>query len=226
MTMSDIEAVIEAYGQSAASAHKLGFDGVSIHAAHGYLIDQFFWDKTNLRNDRYGGSLENRSRFAAEIVGEIRRRTSPEFPISLRFSQWKGHDFNAKLASGPQELERMLRPIIDAGIDMLECSQRRFWEPEFAGSDLSVAGWTKKVTGLPTVTVGSVSLDAEMNPLQAQRSQPVRIDRLLEMLERGDFDLVAVGRALIANPDWPQIIRDRAYDRLKPYDPNMLKTVC
>jgi 2,4-dienoyl-CoA reductase-like NADH-dependent reductase (Old Yellow Enzyme family) len=75
------------------------------------------------------------------------------------------------------------------------------------------------------VTVGSVSLDSEMNPLQAQRSQPARIDRLLEMLERGDFDLVAVGRALIANPDWPQIIRDHAYERLKPYDPNMLKTV-
>lgn len=225
MSVGDIENVIDAYGQAAEAAHRLGFDGVSLHGAHGYLIDQFLWEKTNLRVDRYGGTIERRSRFAADIVAEIRRRTAPDFPISLRISQWKGHDFKAKLAVNPQELEQMLRPIVEAGVDMIDCSLRRFWEPEFEGSDLNLAGWTKKVTGLPTIAVGSISLDSEMIPLQAQHSQPASIDRLLEMLERGDFDLVAVGRALIANPDWPQIIKAQAYNRLKPYDSALLDTV-
>jgi 2,4-dienoyl-CoA reductase-like NADH-dependent reductase (Old Yellow Enzyme family) len=225
MSVEDIENVIDAYGQAAQAAYRLGFDGVSLHGAHGYLIDQFFWDKTNLRDDRYGGTLEKRSRFAADVVREIRRRTAPEFPISLRFSQWKGHDFTAKLAANPRELERMLRPIIDAGVDMFDCSLRRFWEPEFEGSDLNLAGWTKKVTGLPTMAVGSISLDSEMMPGQVEHSQPTSIDRVLEMLERGDFDLVVVGRALIANPDWPRIVKAQAYDCLKPYDSALLDKV-
>ena len=225
MSVEDIENVIDAYGQAAEAAHRLGFDGISLHGAHGYLIDQFFWDKTNLRDDRYGGTIEKRSRFAAEVVREIRRRTAPDFPISLRFSQWKGHDFTVKLAANPRELERMLRPIIDAGVDMFDCSLRRFWEPEFEGSDLNLAGWTKKVTGLPTMAVGSISLDSEMMPGQVEHSQPASIDRLLEMLERGDFDLVVVGRALIANPDWARIIKAKAYDCLKPYDSALLDKV-
>ena len=226
MTQADIDAVIDAYGVSAEIAYKMGFDGIALHGAHGYLIDQFLWDKTNLREDRYAGSIEARATFAAEIVAEIRRRTSPDFPISLRFSQWKGHDFSAKLANNPQELERMLRPIIDAGVDMFDCSTRRFWEPEFEGSDLNLAGWTKKVSGVATMTVGSISLDTEMiDTLLGQSSQPTGIDRLIEMLERGDFDLVGVARALIANPDWPMLIRDGSYNKLKPYNPELLEKV-
>jgi 2,4-dienoyl-CoA reductase-like NADH-dependent reductase (Old Yellow Enzyme family) len=226
MTGTEIGAVIDAYATSAVSAYKMGFDGVALHGAHGYLIDQFLWDKTNFREDRYGGTLEGRATFAADVVAEIRARTSSDFPIVLRFSQWKLHDFSARLANSPQELEGLLRPIVDAGIDMFDCSSRRFWEPEFDGSDLNLAGWTRKVTGIPTITVGSVSLDNEMiESLTGHSSETMRIDRALEMLARGDFDLIAIGRALIANPDWPQIVRRGAWGELKPYTPELLERV-
>lgn len=226
MEQTDIDAVVDAYAASARTAYEMGFDGVELHGAHGYLIDQFLWERTNLREDRYGGSIEWRARFVAEVIGEIRNRTAADFPIALRFSQWKGHDFGAKLAHNPRELERMLTPIVDAGADMFDCSTRRFWEPEFEGSDLNLAGWTRKITGKTTMTVGSVSLNAEMFATFAgETAGTTRIDRLLEMLDRGDFDLVGVGRALIANPDWPQIVRDDAWDRLRPYTPSLLETL-
>ena len=76
---------------------------------------------------------------------------------------------------------------------------------------MNIAGWVKKITGMPTITVGSVSLDQDFvsQPSEGEgaTSEPASIDRLLEMMERGDFDLVAVGRALIANPDWPKLVR-------------------
>jgi 2,4-dienoyl-CoA reductase-like NADH-dependent reductase (Old Yellow Enzyme family) len=223
MTQSDIDEVIDAFATAAATAHAMGFDGVELHGAHGYLIDQFLWEATNTRSDEYGGSIERRARFAAEIVAEIRSRTNPDFPIALRFSQWKGHDFGAKLVRTPQELERMLRPIVDAGVDMFDCSQRRYWEPEFLDSAMNLAGWTQKVTGVPTMTVGSISLNNElMATLMGESAGTAPIDALLEMLTRGDFDLVGIGRSLIANPDWPSIIKEEAWERLQPYTPSLL----
>ncbi len=106
--------------------------------------------------------------------------------------------------------------LIDAGVDIFHCSTRRFWEATFEGSDLNLAGWTKKLTGLPTVTVGSINC----NTAYTDQDSPAivdNLDRLWEMLERGDFDLVAVGRALIANPAWPQLIRRGAVAELVPF---------
>jgi len=144
MTQSDIDAVVEAFGKAAHSAQALGFDGVELHGAHGYLIDQFFWEGTNQRTDRYGGDLVARTRFAVEVIQEVRRRVGPDFPVVLRFSQWKLQDFDAKLARTPQELEKFLSTLAATGVDAFHCSTRRFWEPEFQGSDLNLAGWTKK----------------------------------------------------------------------------------
>ena len=87
MSQQDIDQVIQAYGQAAASAERLGFDGLEIHGAHGYLIDQFFWEGTNQRTDQYGGDLTERTRFAVEVIAEIRRKVSPDFPVVLRFSR-------------------------------------------------------------------------------------------------------------------------------------------
>jgi 2,4-dienoyl-CoA reductase-like NADH-dependent reductase (Old Yellow Enzyme family) len=224
MTVPEIEEVVDAFAQSAVHAADLGFDGIELHGAHGYLIDQFLWEETNLRDDQYGGSIDKRARFAADIVREIRRRTGPDFAISFRFSQWKGHDYNAKLVRSPQELELMLKPIVDAGVDMFDCSQRRFWEPEFAESDLNLAGWTQKVSGVSTMTVGSVSLNNElMATLMGESAGSTRIDNLLEMLARGDFDLVGVGRSLLANPDWPRLVEGESWDQLQPYTPSLLQ---
>lgn len=103
---SEIVAIVEAFAQAAAEAKRLGFDGIELHGAHGYLIDQFFWEKTNTRTDRYGGDMVKRTRFATEVIEACRRAVGPEFPIVLRFSQWKSSDYAAKLAKTPAELER------------------------------------------------------------------------------------------------------------------------
>lgn len=217
MTIDEIESVINAYGFSARLAQETGFDGIEFHAAHGHLIDQFFWSRTNRRSDRFGGDLVERTQFAAEVVRECRRSVGPDFPICLRFSQWKHSIYDAELVETPDELERFLAPLIEAGVDMFHCSTRRYWEPAFDGSDLNLAGWTKKLTGLPTVTVGSINC----NTTYTDQDSPAiadNLDRLWEMLDRGDFDLVAVGRALIANPAWPQLIRRGAVEELIPFD--------
>jgi 2,4-dienoyl-CoA reductase-like NADH-dependent reductase (Old Yellow Enzyme family) len=227
MTQSDIDAAVQAYAQAARSAQEVGFDGVELHGAHGYLIDQFFWEKTNQRTDGYGGNLVGRTRFAAEAVRETRRRVGREFPVALRFSQWKIDDYNAKLATSPAELDRFLRPLVDAGVDLFHCSTRQFWQPEFEGSDLNLAGWTKKLTGKPTITVGSVTLGADF---AASFRSPdsvacTGIDDLLDRLERGEFDLVAVGRALIANPDWAAKVKACALGDLRPFDRGLLASL-
>jgi len=196
MTQGDIDAVIAAYGEGAEAARRLGFDGLELHGAHGYLIDQFLWEVTNRRADRYGGDLVERTRFAVELVQEIRRRVGPDFPVLLRYSQWKMQDYGAKLARTPDELARLLEPLADAGVDVFHCSTRRFWEPEFEGSDLNLAGWTKKLTGKPTITVGSVTLATDlMSSIQAGGAGVEGIAPLLDRLEREEFDLVAIGRA-------------------------------
>jgi len=230
MTQKDIDAVVEAFAKSAGYARKLGFDGVEIHGAHGYLIDQFFWEGTNRRSDGYGGSIEKRTRLACEIARAIRAATGPDFPILLRFSQWKQQDFTARLAQNPAELERFLTPMVDAGVDMFHASTRRFWEPEFPENDpeLNLAGWTKKITGLPTMSVGSVSLNDDFINAFFQKgaeATEAHLDGLVKMLARGDFDMIAIGRALLVNPDWPNKVRAGHVDQLVPYDPKVLETL-
>jgi len=225
MTQRDIDEVIAGFARSAGYAKQLGFDGVEIHGAHGYIIDQYFWEGTNAREDMYGGSLKRRTRFAGDIIRAVRTTVGSDFPVLLRFSQWKQQDFAAKLAAGPAELESFLKPLVDAGADCFHCSTRRFWEPEFpdTGSDLNLAGWTKKISGKPTISVGSVGLNEDfIAAYRTKGAETAGIDRLLDMLGRGDFDLVAVGRALIVNPDWPNKVRSGQFDQLKPYSPDAL----
>ena len=219
MDAGEIEAIFEAYADAAANAAALGFDGVEIHGAHGYLVDQFFWHETNARGDDFGGDIAARTRFAAEIVRRVRSRTSPDFPIILRFSQWKMQDYGARPWPTPNDLKAFLRPLVDAGVDIFHCSQRRYWEPEFNGSDLNLAGWTRKLSGKPTITVGSVTLSAEMiaTVMEGETATPRSIADLVDRLERKEFDLVAIGRALITNPDWPKMVASGRAGHLNPF---------
>jgi 2,4-dienoyl-CoA reductase-like NADH-dependent reductase (Old Yellow Enzyme family) len=227
MTERDIADTISAFARAAADARRLGFDAVEIHGAHGYLIDQFFWHPTNQRTDRYGGkTLAERTRFAVELIQAVRRATSPEFPICLRLSQWKLQDFTARLATSPGEMEAWLIPLVQAGVDILHCSQRRFWEPEFAGSDLNFAGWAKKLTGKPTITVGSVGLSGDfLAAFKGEGSTPSALDELLRRFDRGDFDLVAVGRALLTDAEWARKIEEGRSSELRGFDKSSLATL-
>ena len=161
-----------------------------------------------------------------EIIKAIRVATSPDFPIILRYSQWKQQDYSARLAETPQLLEEFLAPLSNAGVDIFHCSTRRYWEPEFKNSDLNLAGWTKKLTGKPTITVGSVGLNGDFFGAFAGKGSDTRsIDDLVERLDRGEFDLVAVGRALLQDPNWTNKIRQGDMDKLETFSGDALATL-
>ncbi|MGW3630868.1 NADH:flavin oxidoreductase [Streptomyces sp. NPDC005122] len=226
MTQQDLDDVIEAFAKAAADAERIGFDGVELHGAHGYLLDQFLWSGTNRRTDAYGGDPVARARFSAEIAAAVRSAVSPDFPVIFRYSQWKQQAYDARLAETPEELEAILAPLAEAGVDVFHASTRRYWLPEFDGSDLNLAGWTKKLTGKPVVSVGSVGLDGEfLKAFQGEGSSVRGIDDLLDRLERDEFDLVAVGRALLQDPEWAEKVLAGRFDELKAYDPAALRTL-
>jgi 2,4-dienoyl-CoA reductase-like NADH-dependent reductase (Old Yellow Enzyme family) len=229
MSEEDIADTVAAFARAAADAKRLGFDTVEIHGAHGYLIDQFFWSGTNKREDRYGGAtIRERARLAGEVVAAIRAAVGEDYPIILRVSQWKQQDFGARLAHTPDEMADWLQPLVDAGVDVLHCSQRRFWEPEFPELDgeqgLNFAGWAKKLTGATTISVGSVGLSGEfIAAFGGEASRPEGLERLIERMERDEFDLIAVGRALISDPQWVAKVRAGDSDGLKDFDASALR---
>ena len=224
MSDADVADAIASFARAAADAQRLGFDAVELHGAHGYLIDSFFWEGTNQRGDGFGGpTIAERGRFAAEILKAVRAAVGPDFPVIIRLSQWKQQDFAYRIATSPDAMEQWLRPLADAGADVFHCSQRRFWEPEFPEIDgeagLNFAGWAKKLLGLPTITVGSVGLSGDfIAGFGGEASQPASLDNLIERLDRDEFDLVAVGRALIVDPDWALKVRDGRSSELRDFD--------
>lgn len=220
MSDAEIADTINDFARAAANAKMVGFDGIELHGAHGYLIDQFFWDGTNTRTDGWGGDMVARTRFACEVIRAVRAEIGPDMPLVLRWSQWKQQAYEAKLAPTPEALEAFLAPLTDAGVDCYHCSTRRYWEPEFEGSALNLAGWTKQLSGKPTITVGSIGLDQDfVSTYGATGAIGTRgIDDLVERLAAGEFDLVAVGRALIANPDWANQVRAGRLAELREYD--------
>lgn len=200
-TLKQIDQVIDGFASSAKTAKEIGFDGVEIHGAHGYLLDQFHWAQTNKRSDQFGGTLEDRIRLSIDVVTEIRRRVGEGFPIQFRFSQWKGGSFDAQIADTPKELESILVPLVEAGVDIFHPSTRRFWLPAFEGSDLTLAGWTKRLTHKPAIAVGHVGVPTPFG--EDVVSKEVYRDEDLEALyDRGEFDLLAIGRAILADPEW------------------------
>ncbi|MFT5453014.1 MAG: 2,4-dienoyl-CoA reductase-like NADH-dependent reductase (Old Yellow Enzyme family) [Enterobacterales bacterium] len=231
MTALDVQEVINAFIQAAVDSKRIGFDGIEIHGAHGYLIDQFFWQDTNQRDDEYGGDISKRTRFAVDIIKGIREKCGPDFPIFLRFSQWKQQAYSAKLANTPAELEAFLKPLVDAGVDVFHCSTRRFWDAEFEGSTLNLAGWTQKITGKPCIAVGSVGLSGSFIDEEKRdmaESSSVAKDSFNELsgrLNKGEFALVAIGRALLQDPEWVLKVRENRLDELADYSKKSLMSL-
>lgn len=223
LSTEEIADIVHAFASAARNAKDIGFDAVEIHGAHGYLVDDFLWEGLNQRDDAYGGSRARRSQFAVEIVQAIRAEVGEDFPIIFRFSQWKQQEYTARLATTPEELLEVLQPISDAGVDIFHCSTRRFWEPEFEGSELNLAGWTRKLLNKPTITVGSVSLNEEfITTFAGGEAASADIGELLSRLDKNEFDLVALGRALIANPDWLKRVQAGDNASLRTYEKSLL----
>jgi 2,4-dienoyl-CoA reductase-like NADH-dependent reductase (Old Yellow Enzyme family) len=227
MTDREIADAIASFAVAARNAVEVGFDGIAIHGAHGYLIDTFFWSDTNQRSDRYGGGAMARARFGAEVVANIRTEIGPEVPIMFRFSQHKQQDYKARFAETPEELGVILGALADAGVDLFDASNRQFNRPAFEGSDLSLAGWARKLTGKPAMAVGGIGLNNWLQDTYKGRSETLAVNNLEEVARRiaaGEFDLAGVGRALLNDPDWAK--RARSGEAFLPFDTgNLAKLV-
>jgi 2,4-dienoyl-CoA reductase-like NADH-dependent reductase (Old Yellow Enzyme family) len=230
MTEADIRDVVDAYARAASDARAVGFDGVEIHGAHGYLLDSFIWLQTNRRRDGYGGATSNRIRFAVEVVAAIRRAVGPGWPIVFRFSQWKSGYYDARIADTPDELAAILQPLAAAGVSVFHASTRRYWEPAFADSARSLAGWARVLTGCPSILVGSIGMSRvhETRALRNAENTTVAVDgieRLLEIVTRDGIELVALGRALLADAEWANKIASGRTDDIRGLFPSDLETL-
>jgi 2,4-dienoyl-CoA reductase-like NADH-dependent reductase (Old Yellow Enzyme family) len=237
MTESDLDEVKASYVRAAMLAQEAGAIGVEIHGGHGFLLDQFLWSETNRRADRYGGAaMADRVRFPAEIIAAIRAATGGGFLIGFRFSQWKGNHGRrhptsaselARIVDSPQELETMLAALRSAGVDLFHVSARRFDRPEWPDSELSLAGWTKRLTDAPVIAVGSVGLglDVVQSLYEGREAAPHEAVAILEQSlaesERrfrcGEFDLLAVGRASLGDQAFANKVFARRLSDIFPY---------
>ncbi len=218
MTRHDLQELELAYVRAAQQAQSLGADGIEVHSAHGYLLDQFLWAETNQRDDEYGGrTLAERARYSAEIVAAIRASVGPKFLISYRFSQFKEVDYGAAVAESPEDLGAMLRLLRAGGVDLFNVSSRRFHKPEWPESahpEFTISEWAKSMTDAAVMTCGSVGLNVEMfaNLFDDEEPSELTLERdlrlLAERVRRGTLDLVGVGRMHIANNDFVNKVRE------------------
>lgn len=221
MSAAEIASTLDDFARSAAAARRIGFDGIEIHGAHGYLPDQFLWSGTNQRTDCYGGPLQNRIRFAAELVAACKAAAGADFPVSYRLSQWKQLDYAAQVARDRRELGVLIDALCAAGVDIFHCSTRRFWDPAFADDPRPLAAWVRELSGRPVMTVGSVTLGTDLKAPTGRSYAAVDLGQIAvleEGLRAGRFDLVAIGRALLANPDWVRLVEEGRPEELRAFE--------
>lgn len=186
-----MQQIVAAFAQAAAIAKELKFDAVEIHGAAGSLIEQFFHPATNHRTDEYSAHAVSRTRFATDIIHATRKAVGKAFPIIFRFSQESCGKVSTRLAERPEELSEFLHPLRDAGVDIFHCTGSHFAKPAFEGSGLNLAGWTRIITGKPTISTGNEATQSNSN-----------LQKLYRMLLSEEFDLVSLAGELQTDPLW------------------------
>ncbi len=219
ITVDEIHAIVKQFGEAAFHAKRAGFDGVQIHAVHeGYLIDQFAISMFNQRTDEYGGSLENRLRFAKEIVEEIKKTCGDDFPVTLRFSvksmikDWRvgalpGEDFEEK-GRDTEEGLKAAKLLESYGYDALDTDVGTYdawwWNhpPMYQKKGLyrEYCKMVKEVVDIPVFCAGRMD-----NP-----------DMALEAIENGECDVIDLGRPLLADPDYCNKLRCGKITQIRP----------
>ncbi len=202
MSGDDIRSVREGFARAAQRARDVGFDGVEIHAANGYLLDQFNTTYTNRRTDRYGGTPENRIRLTAEIVETIRTAAPSDFVVGVRLSEAKVNDFEYRWPGGPDEAATIFTTLASAGASYIHMAgEGRGFRDALGSSAEPFTALARRLTGLPVIANGGLG-------------DPDLAD---QVIRGGHADLVAIGRAALANPDWPRRIQQSstiaAFDR-------------
>ncbi|MED3727784.1 NADH:flavin oxidoreductase [Priestia filamentosa] len=191
-TKEEIKEVINGFVHSAKRAQSVGFDGVEIHGANGYLLDAFLTDYTNHRKDEYGGSTENRVRLLVEIAKAVREEVGPNFTVGIRISQSKVNDYEHRWVGKEKDAKIIFGQLGQSGLDYIHVTEHRAQQPAFNTSDLSLAALAKKYGGIPVIANGHLE-----DPLVAS-----------EMIERGEADVITLGKGALANHDWVQKVRN------------------
>lgn len=191
MTEADIQAAIDGFAQSAANANAAGFDGIEIHGANGYLLNQFLSTYFNRREDEYGGSLENRLRLVVEVVRAVREAVGENSTVGIRLSQGTVTDPDYQLPEGEAGFRQIVEAVRDAGADFVHTTDGDVNRKHLLESDESLAGVAASVEGIRLILNGNID---ETNCQDVANQFP---DTLL-----------AVGKKALANPDFVQRLKD------------------
>ena len=189
----EIARIVEAFAASALRAREAGFDGVELHGANGYLLDEFFTAYTNLRTDEYGGDIRNRVRLDEECVRACRDAVGQTWPVGIRLSQSKVNDFDYTWPGGLEDTKVVARLLEAAGASFLHLTEHDITQPVW-GTELTLAQAIKQFTSLPVIANGGLDLPATA----------------AAVVESGAAEVVALGKSALANPDWPRKARSGA----------------
>lgn len=197
----EIAQVVQGFVDSAVRAVRIaGFDGIEIHGANGYLLDQFLTAHTNLRTDRWGGAVEQRVGLLVEVLAAVKAAVGDQVPVGIRISQGKVNDFTSKWPGGERDAKAIFGALARAGADFIHVTEFEAWQPAFTdGHDSLVALARKHAPGVSIIANGGLH--------DPQRADQVRA---------AGADVLALGRGALANPDMPALwqrgLAPRAFD--------------
>lgn len=204
ITKEGIKEVIHGFSAAAVRAREAGFDGIEVHGANGYILDQFLTDYTNQRTDEYGGSTVNRVRLLVEVLQAIRYSVGQNFQVGIRISQGKVNDFDYKWAGGESDAKIIFGKLSQAGADFIHVTEHDATQPAFEKGP-TLATLAKKYGRLPVIANGNLE-----DPNKAE-----------EILKKGEVDIIALGKGALANSDWPNRVVNGC--SLKPFNPEILQ---
>ena len=206
MSAAEIAEALSGFANAAVLAREAGFDGVELHGANGYLLDQFLTEGVNLREDEYGRTVEGRLRLIVEAIQAVRRAVGADFIVGVRISQSKVNDFLHRWHGREREAAVIFGTLGRLPIDYVHTTEFEAWRPAF-GEGASLAALARQQVAIPVIANGSLH-----DPQQASG-----------LLERGEADLVSLGRGALGHADWPR--RVAVGEPLEAFDPKILAPI-
>ncbi|SDI91886.1 NADH:flavin oxidoreductase [Natribacillus halophilus] len=197
LTKDEIEDVKDGFVSSARYAQAAGFDGIELHGANGYLLDQFLSENINQREDEYGGSIENRLRLIVELIEDVREAVGEQMLLGIRISQMKATNGTYKWPGGEQDAEVIFSTLGETDVDYIHLSDDDATTPGFGEGTMTMSEAAKTFSGKPIIACGSLS-------------EP---EKAASLISAGHCDFVAIARQALANPDTPnRVLEDEPLD--------------